>query len=631
MSKPSTTYAQFLDRAAQTHGSRYTYPDQTFYGLTKPVRIVCSKHGEFTLGAATHLKGGNCLACTRESKAKGAAGKLSANLASLEHLGYDFSKVSETYKTTVSLVTVGCPKHGEFPTSIHYLLRGKRCPKCRVEENAENHRVKYPDFLARAREVHGDTYEYVADSYTKFSEPMTIVCEVHGAYKQIPQNHTTGKRGCPKCANARNSAKASVSADSFFARAKLVHGDKYSYDESSYSGIVDPVTVVCNTHGSFEQLAYVHLRGSGCTRCASELNGERSRTTYEEFVTQATTVHDGYYSYSPEGYETAQSIVTINCPAHGQFKQKAADHLRGNRCQLCAKTVSKGQVEVLDYVRSLGFLDATGDYRYGATKREFDIFIPSKNFAIEYDGTYYHSSKFRADNYHLAKLREAEEAGITLVQIFSDQWEQVQPAVKSLLAYRLNAVDSKTYARLTTLVEVSNEEAQQFHTAYHIQGWKRFGTSYGLRLNGRLVAVMTFTAVSSQRGQAANGEDFELARYSSSYQVVGGASKLFSHFVKQAGPLSVISYSDDRLFSGNLYRTLGFAEHGKVPPSYTYWLNGQNRRAHKSHFRRTNLEKVLGTSFDPCLTERQNCENAGIYQVYDSGLTRWLWKRNPHV
>lgn len=90
-----------------------------------------------------------------------------------------------------------------------------------------------------------------------------------------------------------------------------------------------------------------------------------------------------------------------------------------------------------------------------------------------------------------------------------------------------------------------------------------------------------------------------------------------------------MSYSDNRLFSGKMYSALGFKEVHKTEPSYTYWDSKSSNlkgRQHKANFTREKLQTMLGERFDPKLTEKENCELAGFYQVYDCGLTKWELK-----
>jgi hypothetical protein len=53
-------------------------------------------------------------------------------------------------------------------------------------------------FIKRAREVHGDTYDYSKSNYKKTSEPLIITCKKHGDFKQRPHDHYAGQI-CRKC------------------------------------------------------------------------------------------------------------------------------------------------------------------------------------------------------------------------------------------------------------------------------------------------------------------------------------------------------------------------------------------------------------------------------------------------
>ena len=76
------------------------------------------------------------------------------------------------------------------------------------------------------------------------------------------------ENGCKKCAiNA-------MTTDEFIDKAKEIHGDKYDYSLVNYIGIDYTVNIICKKHGEFIQIAYHHLKGSGCPIC-KESKGER--------------------------------------------------------------------------------------------------------------------------------------------------------------------------------------------------------------------------------------------------------------------------------------------------------------------------------------------------------------------
>lgn len=54
------------------------------------------------------------------------------------------------------------------------------------------------DFIEKAREVHGNRYDYSKVEYVNAHVPVTIICSKHGEFTQEPSNHLRGA-GCLKC------------------------------------------------------------------------------------------------------------------------------------------------------------------------------------------------------------------------------------------------------------------------------------------------------------------------------------------------------------------------------------------------------------------------------------------------
>ena len=91
--------------------------------------------------------------------------------------------------------------------------------------------------------------------------------------------------------------------------------------------------------------------------------------------------------------------------------------------------------------------------------------------------------------------------------------------------------------------------------------------------------------------------------------------------------MSVLSFSDNRWYTGESYRTLGFTIDKELPPDYSYAGPKGIVRINKAVMQKERLAKRLGDAFDPNLSERENCERAGFYQVFDAGKIRWRWVR----
>lgn len=67
-----------------------------------------------------------------------------------------------------------------------------------------------------------------------------------------------------------------------------------------------------------------------------------ARLTTKEFITVCKKVHKGLYRYNKTFYTLAHNYVTINCPIHGEFEQKASVHKNGHGCKVC-KNIENGK------------------------------------------------------------------------------------------------------------------------------------------------------------------------------------------------------------------------------------------------------------------------------------------------
>jgi hypothetical protein len=187
-------------------------------------------------------------------------------------------------------------------------------------------RVTTADFIERAKTVHGDRYDYSLVEYQGIHEYVTIVCPEHGQFQQSPANHRQGK-GCSDCGGSKPHT-----TESYIQAAQAIHGDRYDYSLVEYSSNKAHVTITCRDHGSFSQIAAVHLRGNGCPECG----GNRKHST-ESFIEKARAVHGDRYDYSQANYDGAHAPVTITCPDHGPFRQSPTSHFMGKGCPRCGR------------------------------------------------------------------------------------------------------------------------------------------------------------------------------------------------------------------------------------------------------------------------------------------------------
>jgi very-short-patch-repair endonuclease len=281
-------------------------------------------------------------------------------------------------------------------------------------------------------------------------------------------------------------------------------------------------------------------------------------------------------------------------------------------CKLCNPR-SRQQTELTKFVQSLGF-DVVLDTRKIIDPKEIDIWIPKLGIGVEYDGFYFHRNKDDSKKYAIA-----EENGIRIIRVFEDEYKYKPQIVLSRIRAVLGKVDNKVYARQCTVVELSNTESNLFFESTHIQGNVGATAKYGLMYNGEIVSAMSFG-----KPRYDKVSQWELLRFSNKLDtiVVGGASKLFSHFVKEHDPESIVSYCDVRYGSGNLYEVLGFKYNHTTQANYFYYKNGI--RHSRVKFQKHKLPELL-KYFDETLSESENMSYNGYIKIYDNGNKVYKW------
>jgi len=161
---------------------------------------------------------------------------------------------------------IRCLEHGFFEQAVGDHLRGSGCYHCGRLKNDAIRRKDTTWFVMRAKEVHGEKYDYSVTHYVYSKTKLKIKCPEHGDFYQFPMNHLAGM-GCKLCSNRKLSVMNSKTNEWFLEKATKVHGDRYDYSKCVYNNKKRVVEIICREHGKFMQSPLVHLRGSGCSKC----------------------------------------------------------------------------------------------------------------------------------------------------------------------------------------------------------------------------------------------------------------------------------------------------------------------------------------------------------------------------
>jgi predicted nucleic acid-binding Zn-ribbon protein len=546
---------------------------------------------------------------------------------SYEYLEYLPGSKSDGKKTSLNVL---CKEHGVFKKVLGHLLAGSGCPECGYARRTKNQTYTFSKWVERARETHGDRYTYLGMvEGTKFPT-LKILCPDHGEFKTQAALHVCADEanGCPECGKERTTAALRFSDETTMSQLKERDPSK------TYLGVVRIknkrfFTGLCDKHGSVQKDVKGYMRGDHfCQKCGREAIANSSRYDFETFKSLATEVHSGLYEYVDfsETANNVSSTATIKCKKHGNFTQTAAQHLLGDGCPKCGNRVSKANTSLAKHLESLGvkvelekkFTDVEG-------RIYADVFLPDFNLAIEHNGLRWHSSKFKDSSFSYNRKRRLEALGCSVLIIFEDEFMFSESKVLSLIESRIGLRKAKLQARKLTLGSVGLTEAALLLDSFHIQGSVTTGSAVGLFDNGKLVSVAVFNSNTSNRREKVNGINVELTRFCSSIAVQGGLSRLVKFYLAQNQKVqSVVSFSDNRLFTGKAYEVAGFRKVYETKQDYSYVVG--KRRKHKSGFQKTRLLKLY-PDLDPNWTEKQMTESLKIYRIYDCGKTKWEYRR----
>jgi hypothetical protein len=191
---------------------------------------------------------------------------------------YDYSNV--IYINSHSKISICCPFHGEFEQDPHSHLAGSGCPLCADEKHSRFMIKTKDEFVVEAHIKHENKYDYSKVIYKNSKSNITIICPIHGDFKQTPNSHLNG-HGCPMCGNIKRIQGLIKTTDDFLESGIRIHGGTYDYSKVNYIKFNSPVTITCHIHGDFEQLPMIHLSGCGCPLCKSDKQRIRNAIRFE--------------------------------------------------------------------------------------------------------------------------------------------------------------------------------------------------------------------------------------------------------------------------------------------------------------------------------------------------------------
>ncbi|MBB6270463.1 hypothetical protein HDF26_000890 [Pedobacter cryoconitis] len=160
-----------------------------------------------------------------------------------------------------------------------------------------------------------------------------------------------------------------------------------------------------------------------------------------------------------------------------------------------------------------------------------------------------------------------------LIQLWEDIWYTKPVQILSRISALLGK-NKRIHGRKTSIITITQPEADEFLQKNHLQGSAKARHRYALVLEGQFVAVATFSAKRKMTRKHTDYTSVELIRFATAdgFTVQGGLSKLIKHLIKTILPSDVMTYADLDWSYGKGYTKLGFEMVSQMPPA-EIWLD----------------------------------------------------------
>lgn len=260
----------------------------------------------------------------------------------------------------------------------------------------------------------------------------------------------------------------------------------------------------------------------------------------------------------------------------------------------------------IEYQREFGLGTYSYDFKVGNTLVEIDPAATHNSTWNPFGGDPFTSK------YHHNKSKFAETRGYRCIHVWD--WDNIDLIIAQLQK-RL-----RVYARNCEIKLIDNKVSNEFLVKHHLQGKVNAEVCLGLFYNDDLVSVMTFGKPRYNKNY-----EYELLRYASSYEVVGGAEKLFAEFIRAKNPQSIISYCDKSKFTGAVYPRLGF-KHVATNVSKHWYNMSTEQHITDNLLRQRGFDQLFGTNFGKGTSNEQLMLDHKFIEIYDAGQATYAWK-----
>jgi len=200
------------------------------------------------------------------------------------------------------------------------------------------------------------------------------------------------------------------------------------------------------------------------------------------------------------------------------------------------------------------------------------------------------------------------------ILIYSDEFNSSRELFNKIISNKIGSIETRSIRPKDCELRIcSNRDVRPFYEKFHYQGHVNSVYHVGVFYDLELIACLSIKRPTRQKSG-----DWEISRMACNYDFrVHGIWSYIMKWIKKKGIISgkLITFSDNRLMVGNVYKIMGMTYVSDVKPDY-YWVKNSTR-FHKSALRKSKAEKDLGK------TEVELRSSQGFHKVFDLGKKKW--------
>jgi len=307
-------------------------------------------------------------------------------------------------------------------------------------------------------------------------------------------------------------------------------------------------------------------------------------------------------------------LLKFNCDCGGNIILPFGRVNRGSTkscgCLRIGQNEFSAENEIRKFVMSLASDTFSTSYKIPNSRKTYDVYVPSKKLAIEFHGLIWHGEKFSTkgskkndfDKYILSRQR-----GDRLIQIYADEWKNKQSIIKNMIENILSPLKGRRISPKYTVENITSMVTRDFLDRSHYLGAASGCLTVIAKHHDQIVGVWVF--MKREEGTVL----WHRACWDHRYKTWNPHEKALNisiPLLKAMGFTRIITFSDNRFHTGNLYEKLGFVFEKNLDPEYSY-TNGNSRVS------KYTMRVEAGRN------EKLEAEAKGWYRIWDSGKKRY--------